>query len=142
MSKKINLILHDTPEQWQEKIRNIKDNGDKLKMLVIEKILSNPNISGKEIQQTFFISKKIMFKWIKQYNENGLESLTAKKQESRGSGKGRTKIDDSVYKKLKAEIEQNPDKKWTLKAKQEYIEKECGVRVTQQAIAYRMKRDK
>ena len=143
MSRLIKLIPHETDkpiEIWHKKIRNIKDNEVKLKMLVIEKIMSNPNISGKEVQNTFFISKKIMFEWIKEYNENGLEGLRTKKPEKRGSGRGRTKITDEVYQKLKTEIEQTPDKKWTLKAKRDYIEEVSGERVTEQAVYYRMKK--
>jgi transposase len=140
MPKNIKLKPHDTLEEWHDKIRKIRNNEHKLKMLVIEKILANINISAKEVQETFFISPRTMYDWIKQYNSNGLEGLKAKNPKGRGSGKGRTKVDDEVYKRLKEEIEQNPNKKWTLKAKQTYIEKQCGVRVTEQAVAYRMKR--
>ena len=143
MSKLINLIPHETDKPikvWHNKIRNIKDNEVKLKMLVIEKIMSNPKISRKEIQNIFFISKAIMTKWIKEYNDKGLEGLKAKKPEKRGSGRGRTKITDEVYQKLKIEIERTPDKKWTLKAKRDYIEEVSGERVTEQAVYYRMKK--
>ena len=140
MPKNIKLKPHDTPKEWHDKIRKIRNNEHKLKMLVIEKILSNSNISAKEVQDTFFISPRTMYNWINQYNENGLEGLTAKNTKGRGSGKGRTKIGDEVYQSLKEEIERNPDKKWTLKEKQAYIKELCGVEVTQQSVAYRMKK--
>ncbi len=53
-------------------------------MLVIEKIMANPNISAKEVQETFFISPRLMYKWIKEYNNMGLEGLKAKKPEGVG----------------------------------------------------------
>ena len=140
MSKKINLIPHDTKEQWHDKIRRIRDNEHKFKMLIIEKILSNPNISAKEIQDTFFISYRTMKDWIEQYNKGGLEGLKAKKEKGRGSGKGRTKVDDEVFKRLKEKMAQNPQKKWTLKEQQIYIEEQSKEQITLQAIAYRMKR--
>jgi len=140
MSKSIKLSQHYTKEDFRDEIRRVKDNGLKLKMLVIEKILSNPTISGKEVQATFFISSKRMYEWINQYNNDGVEGLKAKKEEKRGSGKGRTKVADEVYKKLKEEIGKNLDKKWTLKVQVNYIEEQCGIRVTEQAVAYRMKR--
>ena len=108
--------------------------------MVIKKILANINITAKEVQETFFISPRTMYNWINQYNNNGLEGLKAQNPKGRGSGKGRTKVDDEVYKQLKEAIEQNPEKKWTLKVQQAYIEELCGVKVTQQAVAYRMKR--
>ncbi len=114
MPKNIKLEPHDTPEEWHDKIRKIRNNEHKLKMLVIEKILSNPTISADEVQRTFFISPRTMYNWINQYNE--------------------------VYKRLKEEIAEHPERKWTLKLKQAYVLELCGVKVTEQAIAYRMKR--
>ena len=143
MSKPINLIPHETDkpiEKWHKKIREIKDNGVKLKMLVIEKIMSNPNISSKEVQETFFISPRLMYQWIREYNNKGLEGLKAKKPEGRGSGKGNTKISDEVYIALKEEIAKTPNEKWTLKRMQRYLKEKHNLSVTEQAISYRMKR--
>ena len=137
MSKKIKLSQRYTKEQWHEEIRRIRNNEHKLKMLVIEKIISNPNISADEVQKTFFISPRTMYNWINQYNKDGLEGLKAKNPKGRGSGKGNSKVPDKIYIKLKEEM---GDEKWTLKEKQAYIEKLCGIKVTQQAIAYRMKK--
>ena len=136
MSKLINLTQHYTKEDFREEIRRVKDNGLKLKMLVIEKILSNPTISAKEVQATFFISPKRMYEWINQYNSDGLEGLKAKKKENRGSGKGRTKVPDEVYINLKREMK---EEKWTLKKRQGFIKENCGIEVTLPSIAYRMK---
>ena len=81
-----------------------------------------------------------MYNWVNQYNENGLEGLIAKSTKGRGSGKGRTKVDDEVYENLIEEIKKEPNKKWTLKEKALYIEKVCGVRMSEQSVAYRMKK--
>jgi len=127
MSRNINLIPQDTPKEWHKKIELIKDNGHKLKMLVIEKILSNPNVSRDEVLKTFFISKETMVRWIKQYNSNGLEGLIAKNPKGRGSGKGNRRYDDKIYMKLKEEMDKS-DKKWTLKEKQSYLEEEFNIK--------------
>ncbi len=140
MAKKIHLEQHDTVEAWHEKIRNIRNNEHKLKMLVIEKILANPNVSAKEVQSTFFISPRTMYNWINQYNVNGLEGLKAKSSKGRGSGKGNKKVDDEVFVALKKAIEENPNKKWTGKEKEVYIKEQFDIEITEQAIAYRMKR--
>ena len=129
MSRKINLIPQDTVEEWHKKIELVKDNGHKLKMLVIEKILSNPNVSRDEVLKTFFISKETMGKWIKQYNSNGLEGLIAKNPKGKGSGKGNKKYDDEVYVRLKEEMDKS-DKKWTLKEMQFYLDEEFGIKPT------------
>ena len=143
MSKPIKLIPHETDqpiEKWHKKIREIKDNGVKLKMLVIEKIMANPNISAKEVQETFFISPRLMYKWIEEYNSKGLEGLKAKKPEGRGSGKGNLKVADEVYISLKEEMAKDPTRKWTGKEKQQYIKEKFNIEVTQAGIAYRLKR--
>ncbi len=143
MPKPINLTPHETDqpiEKWHKKIKEIKDNGVKLKMLVIEKIMANPNISAKEVQETFFISSTRMYEWIKEYNSKGLEGLKAKKPERRGSGKGNLKVSDEVYVTLKEEMAKDPTKKWTGKEKQQYIKEKFNIEVTQAGIAYRLKR--
>ncbi len=109
-------------------------------MLVIEKIMSNPNISAKEVQETFFISPRLMYQWIKEYNTKGLEGLKVKKPESRGSGKGNIKVADEVYVALKEEMAKDPTRKWTGKEKQQYIKEKFNMEVTQAGIAYRLKK--
>ena len=140
MPKNIKLKPHDTLEEWHDKIRRIRNNEHKLKMLVIEKIMANPNISAKEVQETFFISPRLMYKWIGEYNSKGLEGLKAKKPEGRGSGKGNLKVSNEVYKKLKEQMAKDPTRKWTGKEKQQYIKEEFNIEVTQAGIAYRLKR--
>jgi len=128
MAKKIHLEAHDTLNEWHDKIRRIRKNEHKLKMLVIEKILANCNISAKEVQEIFFI-----------YNESGVEGLTATNSNGRGSGRGNKKVEDDVFISLKKAIEENPNKKWTGKEKEAYIKEQFDIEISQQAIAYRMK---
>ena len=77
---------------------------------------------------------------MKKYNENGWSDLNATNPKGRGSGKGRTKVSDEVFKSLKEEMAQTPEKKWTLKEQQEYVEEQSGEKMTVQAVAYRMKK--
>lgn len=139
MAKKIHLERHDTLDEWHEKIKNIRNNEHKLKMLVIEKILANSNISAREVQSIFFISPRTMYNWINQYNKSGLEGLKAENSKGRGSGKGNLKADNEVFEKLKEELEKEPKRKWTGKEKQKYIKLQFNIELTEQAIAYRLK---
>ncbi|HFU76046.1 MAG TPA: helix-turn-helix domain-containing protein [Arcobacter sp.] len=140
MSKKIYLKQHDTLKEWHEKIRRIRNKEHKLKMLVTEKIMANPNITGEEVQKIFFISPATMYCWIKQYNINGLEGLKNANEKQRGSGRGNKKVDDEVYLALKKAIANNSSKKWTGKEKVAYIKEQFGIEVSEQAVAYRMKK--
>jgi len=139
MARNINLKPHDTLAQWHDNIKRTRNNEHKLKMLVIEKILANPNVLAKEVQKTFFISSQTMYNWINAYNDGGLEGLTAKSEKGRGSGKGNKKVDDEVFFRLAEEITKS-DKRWRGKDKQAWIEKEYGIEVSEQSIAYRMKK--
>jgi transposase len=140
MPKNINLKPHDTLNEWHDKIRKIRNNEHKLKMLVIEKILANSNITAKEVQDIFFVSPRTMYDWINQYNESGVEGLKAKNPKGRGSGKGNKKVDDEVFEKLKAEMQKEPILKWAGKDKQQYIKDEFDIDISQAGIAYRMKK--
>jgi len=65
-----------------------------------------------------------MYNWINQYNENGLEGLTATSSKGRGSGRGNKKVEDEVFVNLK----------------KAYIKEQFDIEISQQAIAYRMKK--
>ena len=138
MSKLIKLTPHNTHYEWQNKIRRIRNNEYKLKMLVIEKILANPKVSGKELQETFIISKATLFKWVAQYNEDELEGL---KKDGRVSNKvsGNKKASDEVYEALGKEINDNQEQVWTLEKMQTFIKEKFDIEPTIQAIHYRIK---
>ena len=138
MAKAIKITKHDTLEEWREKIRKTRNNELKLKMLVIEKILSNPKVSGKYLQETFLISPATMFSWITQYNEGGADKLKMGNGR-RGSGKGNTRTDEKVYEVLRKEIDENQEQVWTLEKMQYFIEDKFGIKPTIQAIYYRIK---
>ena len=139
MPKFIKLTPHHTHSEWQEKIRRARDNKYKLKMLVIEKILANPKISSKALQELFLITKKTLFTWIHQYNEGGLEGL---KQDGRITKKslGNTKAGDEVYAALAKEIDANQEQVWTLQKMQDFIKEKFNIEPTIQAIHYRIKK--
>jgi len=138
MAKKINLTQHDTLEEWRDKIRRIRNNEYKLKMLIIEKILIDPNIGGKYLQETFMISPATMFSWIAQYNEGGLDKLK-EGNGKKGSGKGNTQTDEEVYRLLGEEIDNNQEQVWTLEKMQHFIKEKFDIEPTIQAIYYRIK---
>ncbi len=139
MAKKIKLIKHDSLEEWHEKIQKIRNNEHKLRMLVIEKILANPSITGKEIQKSFFISPATMYSWISWYNEGGLDKLKIGNGGRGIKSKDKKIYSDEVFEVLKKEIDKNQDKVWTLNKMQYFLEKKFDIKPTPQAIRYRIK---
>ena len=139
MAKLIKLTQHYNHEEWRDMIRKIRNNEYKLKMLVIEKIMANPKVSGKKLQEIFMISKATLFKWVGQYNEGGLEGLKKDgRYDSKGSGNKQT--EDEVYEALIKEIDNNKEQVWTLYKMQQFIKEKFSVEPTQQAIYYRIKK--
>ena len=139
MAKQIKLIKHDTLEQLHEKIQKIRDNDHKLKILVIEKILANPSISGKEIQNTFFISAATMYSWVNWYNEGGLEKLKIGNGGRGIKSKDKKIYSDEAFETLKNEIDNNQDRVWTLDKMQYFLKDKFDIEPTPQAIRYRIK---
>ena len=139
MAKQIKLIKHDTLEQLHEKIQKIRDNDHKLKILVIEKILANPSISGKEIQKTFFISAATMYSWVNLYNEGGLEKLKIGNGGRGIKSKDKKIYSDEAFESLKNEIDNNQDRVWTLDKMQYFLKDKFDIEPTLQAIRYRIK---
>jgi transposase len=138
MAKLIKLTQQHTHEEWRDMIRKIRNNEYKLKMLVIEKIMANPKVSGKDLQEIFMISKATLFKWVSQYNEGGLEGL---KLDGRVTYKvsGNKQTGDEVYEALKQEIDANQEQVWTLNKMQQFIKEKFDIEPTIQAIYYRIK---
>lgn len=139
MAKQIKLIKHDTLEQWHDKIKRIRNNDHKLKMLVIEKVLSNPKISGKEIQKSFFITAATMYAWIAWYNEGGLDKLKIGNGGRGSDGNSNKQYDDKVFDSLANEIDNNQEQVWTLEKMQLFIKEKFNIEPSIQVIAYRLK---
>lgn len=136
MSRKITIANHYTIEEWKELIPRNQDFGIRYRMLVIERILSNPTINSRDLCKEFYITPDTLFRWIKQYNKNGLEGLISAK----GFNSGRRKTyDDKIFDDLKNEIDKDNSIFWTLDKMQDYLKEKYNIKPTLQAIWYRIK---
>ena len=138
MAKRINIKNHYTLEQWQDLIPKNQNLDVRFKMLVIEKILSNPKISSKEICNIFFITGNTFFRWLKWYNEGGLEKLKVG-DGGKGSNTRSIKYDDKIFEALGIEIDNNQEQVWTLDKMQLFIKEKFNVEPSIQVILYRLK---
>ena len=138
MAKKIKIEEHYTLEEWQKLIPKNQDLEVRFRMLVIEKILSNPTISSKEICKIFYITNNTFFRWLKWYNEGGLDKL---KNGTGGKGSNSRKVQysEEIFIALGEEIEKNQEQIWTLEKMQIFIKEKFNVEPTLQIISYRLK---
>lgn len=139
MAKRIKLEEYYSLEDWQKLIKKNQNLEVRFRMLVIERILSNPKISSKEICSQFYISTPTFFRWLKWYNEGGLERLITG-DGGKGSNSSDNKIySDEAFETLKKEIDENQDTVWTLEKMQYFLKDKFGIEPTIQAIRYRIK---
>lgn len=110
MSRKIQISNHYSLEELQVLLPKVQNLEMRFRMLVIERILSNPKISRDEICKSFYISPDTLYRWLRWYNEGGLEKL-----KNGNGGKGinsgiQTIYDKDMFDALANEIDNpNPD---------------------------------
>ncbi len=75
MARRIKIENHYTLDEWQKLIPKVQNLEHRFRIFIIENILKNPNISSKEICDKFYITTNTFFRWLKWYNEGGLEKL-------------------------------------------------------------------
>lgn len=140
MAKRLNIIKHHSLEEIQKVLLKSNDFEFSYRLLVIEKILNFPDISSKEICSSLFISPNTFFKWLKWYNEGGIERLKDG-DGGRGCNSGaEQKYSDKVFEALKDEINKKQDTVWTLEKMQYFIKDTFNIEPpTLQAIYYRIK---
>lgn len=138
MAKQRTIKQHNTLEEIHELLRKSIDNDFKLRLLVIEKIMANTTMATSEICDLFFINTKTLFRWLKWYNDGGLDKLR-NGDGGKGSNAGKYQYDEEIFIALGKEIDNNQDQVWTLEKMQYFIEDQFGVKPTIQAIKYRVK---
>lgn len=145
MSRKIQISNHCSLEELQILLPKVQNLEVRFRMLVIERILSNPKISRDEICKSFYISPDTLYRWLKWYNEGGLEKL-----KNGNGGKGtnsgvQTIYDKKMFDALAEAIDKKQDTVWTLEKMQVFLKETFNLEddnlPTIQAIRHRMKKE-
>lgn len=143
MSRKIQISNHCSLEELRILLPKVQNLEIRFRMLIIERILSNPKISREEISKSFYISPDTLYRWLKWYNEGGLEKL-----KNGNGGKGinsgvQTIYDKKMFDALADEIDKKQDIVWTLEKMQLFLKETFNLEDDQlptiQAIRHRMK---
>ncbi|WP_456479158.1 helix-turn-helix domain-containing protein, partial [Nautilia sp.] len=79
--RRLKVRDYHTIKELRREIRDSKDGRYSLRIQCI--ILKKEGKSTKEIQQTLLISRDTISRWIRRYNEKGLEGLKSKKPSGR-----------------------------------------------------------
>jgi transposase len=139
MAKRINIIHHDTLEDFHKIITKTQNLELRYRLLAIEKVLADATISSKQICKDLFINTNTFFKWLKWYNEGGIEKLKKGEGGKGFNGGVPKKYSDEAFEALKIEINENQDMVWTLEKMQYFLKEKFNLEPTIQAIRYRIK---
>lgn len=139
MAKRINVKNHYTLKEWQKLIVKNQNLDVRFRMLAIERVLANPDISSDEICLGLYISKQTFFRWIRWYNKGGLARLIVGEGSKGSKNKDRKIYSDEAFEGLKQEIDNNQDRVWTLEKMRYFLKDKFGIEPTLQGIRHRIK---
>jgi len=117
--------LH-TIEELKREIRKTKDGRYSLRLRCV--LLKKEGKSTKEIQESLLVSRDFIARWIRRYNEKGLEAL-----KYRHTGGKREVWSIKYFKELFEELDKNKGV-WTIAKMQEFIERIHNVKIPKESI--------
>jgi len=124
--KKLELKNHHKIEELREEFKKSKDGRYSLRIESI--ILKKEGKRTKEIEEILLVSRMSLSKWIRRYNERGLEGLKTKKTTGR-----KEKWGEEFFKELFEELDKNKGF-WTVKKMQKFIEEKHNVKIPVESI--------
>ena len=121
----LELKEHNTIEELKKEIRKTKDGRYLLRVQCI--LLRKEGMKPGEIEE-LLISRNTYSKWIKRYNEKGLEGLKTKKPSGR-----KRKWDRELFKELFEELDKN-NRWWNVKRMQEFIKNKHNIEIPEDTV--------
>jgi len=121
--------LH-TVEELKREIRETKDGRYSLRLRCV--LLRKEGKSTKEIQESLLVSREFIARWIRRYNEKGLEAL-----KYRHTGGRREVWSIKYFKELFEELDKGKGV-WTIKKMQKFIEDIHKVKISEESIRRRL----
>lgn len=143
MARLRKITYHNSLEEIRVLLKKSINGEYKLRLLALEKMMANPNMATSDVSKVFYLEKTTLLKWLKWYNEGGLEKL-----KNGNGGKGinsgvQTIYDKEMFDTLAKEIDEHQDMVWTLEKMQLFLKTTFKLTDDQlptiQAIRHRMK---
>lgn len=101
MAKAITIIKQHTKEELEKELKTTRDGRYRLRLQTL--LLVHDKLSGAVIAKQLMIQRETLFKWVKWYNEKGLEGI--RNVSSGGRPEGNPKWDDSIFEALFAKLD-------------------------------------
>jgi len=114
MARLRKITYHNSLEEIRVILKKSINGEYKLRLLALEKMMANPNMATSDVSTVFYLEKTTLLKWLKWYNEGGLERL-----KNGNGGKGinsgvQTIYDKKMFDALADEIDKKQNMVWTL----------------------------
>lgn len=128
-------IRKDIPvETVRRTIKNTTDGTFRLRLMIVEKLLSEPELSLQAVAEALIVNRETVTKCLQLFNQGGLDLLKPKKA---GRKEGNPKYDGEIFSQLVRVLEKS-NQGWSVYQMQDYIRKHYGVVVPESTIYYRI----
>ncbi len=135
MGKAITVMRHHEEEDLEKEIKWTKDGRYRLRVQTV--LLAMQKMNSDEIQKRLLVNKHSIFRWVRWYNEKGLEGI---KEVSKGGRKeGNPKWDNAIFEALFAKLDLM-EEFWSVPKMQVWIQEEYQKEIPEQTIHYRLKK--
>ncbi|MDR3163232.1 MAG: helix-turn-helix domain-containing protein [Helicobacteraceae bacterium] len=115
-------------------IKNTTDGIFRIRLMVVEKLLSNPHLSLQATANALFVNRETVTKCLKLFNQGGIDLLRPKRA---GRKEGNPKYDGEIFLELIRVLERNRGE-WSVYQMQDYIKERHEVVVPESTIYYRI----
>lgn len=133
MAKLITIIRQHTEEELERELKRTKDGRYRLRLQTI--LLVMKKYTSDQIRSQLLISKPALFKWVKWYNEKGLDGI--KNVSAGGRSEGNPKWDNSIFEALYTKLD-TMEEFWSIPKMQVWIEENFNAIIPQRTIHKRL----
>jgi transposase len=135
MAKAITLNNQHTAEALKQEIKQTRDGRYRLRLQAI--VLIKEGLTAQTIAKQLMIGRDTFFRWVKWYNEKGLEGI--RDVSKGGRSDGNPKWDTALFTALFVELDKM-EEFWSVPKMQAWIEKEYDVVIPQRTIQNHLKK--
>ncbi|MDR2905089.1 MAG: helix-turn-helix domain-containing protein [Helicobacteraceae bacterium] len=115
-------------------IKNTNDGVFRLRLMIVEKLLSEPDMSLQAIAESLIVNRETVTKCLNLFNQGGLEMLRPKRA---GRKEGNPKYDSGIFSDLIRVLGESREE-WSVYKMQDYIRDRHEVTVPESTIYYRI----
>jgi transposase len=132
---RVAVIRKDIPVNTVRRtIKNTSDSAFRLRLMIVEKLLSEPRLSLQSVARSLIVNRETVTKCLRLFNDGGLEALKPKRA---GRKEGNPKYDGEIFLELVKTLEKTKED-WSVYKMQDYIREQHEVTVPESTIYYRI----